>query len=613
MTRWLAIAALLAMTQGSIAAANDAVQAIDVAISNVEAAHSAAMANAEVARSAAMAAAAAGAAQATSPAAPNGRASPPAKADSAKPAAGPAQPDATVVPTERTADDSHGGAPVDAAKAGEKSHLGATLGDEASGGAQAPLILAAKSGDRERALALIEQRADVNARSADGTTALHWAVYRDDAELVTRLLKAGADASVVNKFGSTPLSEAAVVGNVAVIEKLLKAGAKADQANADGQTPLMIVARTSNVEAAKLLLRKGANVNAVEKWRGQTALMWAAAQSQPAMVKLLVDRGADVNARSIPNNWKRQVTGEPRAQARPAGGLTPLMYAARQGCLECVKTLVKAKAEVDRTDPEGVTPLLVALLNLHWDTANHLLDAGANPNKWDWWGRTPLYVTVDLNTIPHGGRPDRPSLDQTTSLQIIEKLLKLGANPNAQLKLFPPYRALGPDRGADMMLTIGATPLLRAARAGDAPVVKLLLAHGANPNLPTINGATPLMAAAGLGNNEIDTRGRFKTQAQAIESIELLVKAGGDINARDNRGQTALHGAALWGWNDVVKCLVANNADMRAKDAKGMTPIDSAMGRAGGHGRGGQTIKVHEATAALIQELMSKEPKTSQL
>src|SRR4029453_7861288 len=141
----------------------------------------------------------------------------------------------------------------------------------------------------------------------------------------------------------------------------LKAGADPESPNADGQTALMVLARTSNVEAAKMLLKKKANVNAVEKWHGQTALMWAAAQDQPEMVKLLVKHGADVNARSKVNDWQRQVTAEPRAQARPVGGLTPLLYAARQGCLECVKALVAGKADVDMTDPEGVTPLIIAI------------------------------------------------------------------------------------------------------------------------------------------------------------------------------------------------------------------------------------------------------------
>jgi uncharacterized protein len=470
---------------------------------------------------------------------------------------------------------------------------------------ESALVAAARSGDTAGAIALIDKKADVNAAASDGTTALHYAVYRDDVALVDRLLKAGARTQVANAYGSSPLSEAALVGNPGVIASLLKAGADPDLANGDNQTPLMILARTSNVAAAKALLKHGADVNVAEKWKGQTALMWAAAQDQADMVNLLVKHGANVNARSQVNRWNRLVTAEPRAQVRPIGGLTPLLYATRQGCFACVKTLVEAKADVDLPDPEGVTPLIMAITNFHFDIAAYLLEKKANPNKWDWWGRTPLYCAVDLNTIPHGGRPDRPSLDATTSLKLIEALLGLGANPNAQLKLFPPYRAVGPDRGADQMLTIGATPLLRAAKAGDVAAVRLLLAHGADPNLPQLRGLTPVMAAAGLGSNEIDTRGRFKTEAEAIETIQLLVKAGADVNAHETRdGQTALHGAALWGYTDVVKTLVANKADILAKDSKGRTPLDSARGRAGGHGRGGTRIEVHEATAAVIEEII---------
>lgn len=474
-------------------------------------------------------------------------------------------------------------------------------------GVQAPawaatLIEAAKADDSATALALIQNKADVNAAESDGTTPLHYAVYHDNAALVASLLKAGAKPSAANKYGSTPLLEAAVRGDAAVIEKLVKAGADVNAGNADGQTALMTLARTSNIEAAKILVSHGANVNVAERWHEQTPLMWAAAESQPEMMRLLLDHGAHPDSRSLLNHWTRMVTAEPRAQQREEGGLTPLLYATRQGCLECVQLLLDHHADINLPDPEGVTPLIMAVSNFHFDVGAYLVGHKANVNTWDWWGRTPLYEAVDLNTIPHGGRPDRPSLDNTTSLKMIGILLDAGANPNAQLKLFPPYRAVGPDRGADLMLTMGATPLLRAAKAGDVEAVRVLLQHGANPNLPNIQGVTPLMAAAGQGSNEIDTRGRFKTQPDQVASIDLLVKAGADVNAHDSRGQTALHGAALFGYDDVIKDLVAHNADINAKDANGMTPLDSAMGRAGGHGRGGVSIEVHEATAALIKQ-----------
>jgi uncharacterized protein len=477
----------------------------------------------------------------------------------------------------------------------------------------AGLVDAVKSGDRAAALALLQQKVNVNTPESDGTTALHWAVQRDDADLVDRLIKAGANVNAKNDYGSTPMSEAAINGNVGILDRLLKSGADVESPNADGQTTLMVVARTTNVDAAKLLLSRGANVNAVEKWREQTALMWAAAESQPAMVKLLVAARADVNARSKVNNWERQVTAEARAIARPSGGLTPLLYAARQGCLECTKVLVEGGADVDLGDPDNVSPLLLTTLNGRFDVAAYLISKGANVNKWDWWGQSPLYAAVDMNTLPHGGRPDRPSLDETTSLQLIQILLDKGANPNLQLKLLPPFRSLGADRGVDSMLTIGTTPLLRAAKAMDAPAIDLLLKHGANINLPNTRGMTPIVAAAGVGSVDADTRGWYTTedvQQRSIASIDLLLKAGGDINATEpQRGQTLLHGAAFWGWNEVVKYLVDHGAKLDAKDNRGFTPIDSALGKAGGNSRGGQRIDVHQDTADLLKKLMEERQK----
>jgi ankyrin repeat protein len=469
--------------------------------------------------------------------------------------------------------------------------------------AQDALVAAARNGNHAAALAALSERADPNQTEPDGTTPLHWAVHNGDAELVAKLIAAGANVNATNDYGASPMSEAAVAADVNVLKALLAAGANVESANADGQTALMVVARGGNVAAAELLIAHGANVNAREQRKGQTALMWAVAQSKPAMVALLLKHGADPEARSNVNHWERVVTAEPRQKNLASGGFTPLLYAARQGCLECAKSLVEAGAAVDRTDPDGVTPLLSALLNAHFDTAKYLLEKGANPNKWDWWGRTPLYLAVDYNTLPHGGRPDHLSLDATTSTAMIDLLLAAGANPNAQLKLFPPYRSLRMDRGADTILDIGTTPLLRAARGADLVAIERLVGKGALLDLPQQAGITPLMAAVGAGASPIDTRGKFRTEPEALATAEALLAAGAGIDVRDANGRTALHYAAAAGYTDVAKLLVDRGADVNAKDVDGVTPAEAALGKLRGRGRGGATA--HPKTAELLQGLMA--------
>ena len=467
------------------------------------------------------------------------------------------------------------------------------------------LVEAARNGDHARALALLAERADPNQTESDGTTPLHWAVHHDDLDLVARLLEAGAKVDAANDYGSTPMSEAAVMANAAVLEALLAAGADVSSPNADGQTALMVVARGGNTAAAQLLIERGADVNAREQRKGQTALMWAVAQSHPAMVDLLLDHGAEVDARSTVNEWERMVTAEPRQKNLMSGGFTPLLYAARQGCLECAQQLVAAGAEIDLTDPDGVTPLLSALLNAHFDTAKYLLEAGANPNKWDFWGRTPLYAAVDFNTLPHGGRPDRPSLDDTTGLAMIDILLAAGANPNAQLKLFPPYRSLRMDRGADSILDIGTTPILRAARGADIAAIERLVAAGALVDLPQREGYTPLMVAAGAGASSIDTRGKFRSGVEALETVAVLLDAGAAIDKTDARGRTALHYAAAAGYTDAALLLADRGANLTAADADGVTPIDAANGKLRGGRRGGGTA--YPATAEALQRQLTSQ------
>lgn len=480
-------------------------------------------------------------------------------------------------------------------------------GAQAQDGNEQQLLALAAKGETTAALELIARNTDVTAAQADGTTALHWAVYYDDADLVERLIKQGADVNARNSYGATPLSQAAINGNAAIIEQLLDAGVQADERGADDQTALMVVSRTSHTDAAKALLKAGADVNAVEQWRGQTALMWASAQQQPAMVELLLDSGADPNAQSLPNDWERQVTAEPRMKILPPGGMTPLHYAAREGCAPCADLLVQAGADVDKADPEGVTPLVMANLNAQWDTAKVLIEAGANLDKWDIYGRSPLYTAVDYNTLPHGGRADRPADDLTTNLEIIQLILDRGGNPNLQLKLYPPYRNLGADRGADALLRTGATALFRAARGGDVEVTRLLLEKGALVDLPNEDAITPLMVAAGYRTSNVDTRGKFRTEKQAHEVAKLLLKAGADPNAVEGlQGQTALFGAATNGWNSMVQLLAEHGADLQHKDNSGATALDAAMGRGGRFGRG-DGGDAHPETAALLQQLITEQ------
>jgi ankyrin repeat protein len=492
--------------------------------------------------------------------------------------------------------------------------------------AASELVAAADVDNTALALDLLNDGADANEVSEDGTTAIHWAAYHDDLDLARALVAAGANVDVVNEYGSTPLAEAAAVGNPAMISLLLAAGADVTRTNADGQTALMIVSRTNKLEAAALLIEAGADVNRAETWRGQTPLMWAAAQSQPGMIGLLMANGAEPDVRSKANHW-RQVSAETRRMYRPTGGLTPLLFAAREGCANCVEALLDGGADPDFVNPKNVTALFLAIDNSHMDAARVLIEAGANVNKWDWWGRTALFAAVDQNRIPAGGRADRRTPDQTLPLEIIELLLAHGANPDLQLKMSPPYRSIVDDRGCDSMLTTGMTPLLLAAKTFDVAAMRPLLDAGANFNLPNQDGVLPIMAAAGLGSSSCDPRGygggipHYETadvQQASIAALKLLIDAGADVNAQGpvvtsasgraggrRAGQTALHGAVTWGWSDVIRFLVDQGARIDLPDANGRTAYDTAVG-GGQRGRGDSGVD-QSAIATLLRELCAEQ------
>jgi len=452
----------------------------------------------------------------------------------------------------------------------------------------------------------------------DGTTPLQQAVYAGDVDAVRRLLHDGADPRAANQFGATPMMLAAARGDAAMIRVLLAAGADADSTNEEGQTALMAVARTGNLEAAQLLLQHGAHVRAHERWAGETALMWAAAQSQPQMIRLLLRHGALVDERSTVRDWQRRVTAEGRPKDMFRGGLTPLLFAAREGCIDCMQALLAGHADIDLADPDGTTALIMALLNYHWDAAQFLIGAGADVNLWDIYGQTPLYVAVDMNTPPVGRRVELPSMDVATGQQIAQLLLERGANPNAQLKLRPRYRNIPNDRYRDPMIVWGTTPLLRAAKAGDVPMVKLLLQHGALANLANSQGVTPLMAASGDGLIHEPTRGRTRTEDDALECYALLRAAGADVRARTvlsiadadlkvvtAANRTALHAAAANGWNRLVRQLVTDGAELDVIDSNGLSPIDYAMGRFPKEFNALIPDK-HEDTVALLRSLGAK-------
>jgi len=446
------------------------------------------------------------------------------------------------------------------------------------------------------------QKEDVNGRRDDGSTQLQWAVYDGNIAEVKRLLRAGANVSLANNYGATPMSLAAEVGNADILGLLLEAGANADSPTTDGQTALQAVARTGNVKAAELLLNAGATVDAKEKWGGQTALMWASARRHPEMMQLLIAKGADVNARSIDRDYQRHVTAEGRPKSLDSGGLTPLLYAARENCLACVDILVKNKADLDLPDPDGVSPLLVAIMNANWDLAKQLIAAGADVNQWDIYGESPLLTAVDLRNRVDGGRASIDPQNTTKGVEIVKLLLDRGANPNMQL-FFRPANVRGG------VYTRGATPLIRAAYDADLDLVKLLLEGGADATIATADRQTPIHAVLA---------GRAP-EPQAIELIKVLQKAGADVNVvalinhpEEIRGGTALHYAVRKRQKETIKLLASLGIDMNAVDQDGLTALDYTQSRGFMPFMALQTPLFKEE-AALLRELgatrlMAKNP-----
>jgi len=444
------------------------------------------------------------------------------------------------------------------------------------------------------AFAAPQQRpaADVNKRAVDGSTPLLYAVYDANVEEVRRLIKAGANVTIGNNYGATPMGLAGEIGNAEIIKMLLDAGANVESPNADGQTALLLVARTGNVEAAKLLVEHGAKVDAKEKWGGQTALMWASARRHPEMMQYLISKGADINAQSIDRDYQRHVTAEGRPKSLDSGGFTPLLYAARENCMACVKVLVDNKADLNLPDPDGVSPLMVAIMNANWDLAKQLITAGADINQWDIYGEAPLFTAIGERSKASGGHGSIDPLNETNGMAIVKMLLDRGANTNMQL-FFRPANV----RGATN--TRGSTPLIRAVTNADMEVVKLLLEKGADVNLMMADRQTALMAALA---------GRA-SEKQALDLMTLLHDAGADVNViglvnhrEESRGGTALHYAVRKRYKEVIKKLASWGIDMNAKDQDGLTALDYTQSRGFMPFMAVQT-PLYKDEAALLREL----------
>jgi ankyrin len=482
-----------------------------------------------------------------------------------------------------------------------------------------------QSGDRKAALARIRAGADVNEAQPDGTRPVHWAVYHVDYELLGALIAKKAKVSVTNEFGATPIAEAASLGDARMVKMLLDAGAEPEGANQDGETALMLGIKTGELPVVEMLIKAGAKVNTVEKFHNQTPLMWASGAPKDAaeIVKVLLSKGADVKPRALYSDWPSQITSEPRAQYRPVGGLTALLYAARDGCYECVDELIGAGADVNVPTPEGVTALMIAIDNDHNDVAKLLLDRGANPGVWDWWGRTALYIAVDRKEAAltpgrggrGGGRGGRggaapvvraSSGPRVSSTEIINALVAAGVDVDVELNMHRPSRGGNSGRFVEEFFNTGCTPLMRAAMANDVQVAKLLLDKGANPNVIAM-GLTPFLVASGVGTGRGGGTGLAASttagSAGNTALMDLLLQHGADINAKvtgtktytmrisrapsSNEGMTALHVASQTGRLEVVKFLLDKGANPDLLDANGKKPID-LVGAPRGPGRDGQ-------------------------
>ena len=449
---------------------------------------------------------------------------------------------------------------------------------------------ASKRADFARVQSLLRQGAEVNAPQPDGTTALHWAAQLNDVKLVDLLLAAGANPKAINRYGASPVLVAASNASAGILEKLLQAGADPNAALPEGETALMIAARAGNLDAVKVLLAHAAAVDAKESWRGQSALMLAAAENHAEVLKALIEHHADVRAKSVPTR-----AGPPNRYSgyfdAGQGGFTALLFAAREGNIECSRVLLNAGADANDTLPSGFSALTLAILNAHYELAALLLGRGANPNA-DGTGFTPLHQLVwarDPNR--HFNLPPPIPDGNLSSLDLAKALIDHGANVNARMTREPR------DGFRNWMKRAGSTPFVLAAKAADPELMRFLLAHGADPKIAAIDGTTALMAAAGIGYWPAESNG---TEAEALEAVKICLDLGLDVNTANLDGFTALHGAAVRGANSIVQLLYEKGAKL---DAKTKNEHWMALNIADGVFLA-NTYKATPQTAAYLRQLM---------
>jgi serine/threonine-protein phosphatase 6 regulatory ankyrin repeat subunit B len=438
------------------------------------------------------------------------------------------------------------------------------------------LLEAARRDDRDRVAALLKARPDVNARAADGATPLHWAAHHDDVALARMLLQAGARAGSADDTGATPLFLACMNRSGAMVGLLLDAGADANAALVNGETALMTCSQTGEITAVKALLAHGADVNRKEPQHGQTALMWAAAGRHADVVSALLAAHADVNARS--RTYTQTVTSEvTQRRGReelnytvPRGGSRPLLFVARSGDAESARVLLDAGANVNEALPNGMTALVEAAHSGNQDVGILLLERGADPNAAD-VGYTALHAAV----LRSGTR-------------LVGALLAHGANPNLRMTKGTPVRRNSEDFELPATL-IGATPYFLAAKFLEPDIMRALASAGADVRLSMKSGETPLMAAAGMGASpQTDRRGlsvldggRIEDERRVAESVSLALANGADVNAANQAGDTAVHAAALLGYDSVLKQLAGAGAKVDAKNGRGLTALDQIAGKSG--------------------------------